>query len=470
MKVFCRILLHIYFGSFIINMYIINPYARRRLFRRDQNGRDSVFCQSCGSKIGDNDRFCSVCGATVPAAGALQPGSAGTPEYGAAPTQVYGSKPAQAYGDAYNGDEQPSGLTAGGGESMTVVVDYQADRYAEPLNPDNPYPIGTYPRQEQSPADYQDSFVIQNTPRFGENNWKDPSRSKKKQYRPTTAGRRIASILVCLLFLLFGFLAMIIGACRISLSESKIRSAYSKGTLADLKIDTDEGEKTLAQILMDNVVDAQTNLPIPLEENAVNRFLQGSRINTFVENLVVDFTQFFIFGRTPSLLNGAAISDFLSSISDEIDDQISYSMSDEDIRYIGRRVDGGDLSFLSIDQNGGYFKQKYGVDPYIISSLFSAWVLIISSGLALVCVVLIFVINHDNLPAGLSFNGGAMIVFGVVNTLIAAALLILSFIKNIFLLSELLRGFALAMGGISIAVLVIGIVFAVMKTVLRNRI
>ena len=456
-----------------------------------------MFCQSCGSRIGDHDRFCSVCGAIVPASGAPHPDAAGAPEYVAAPTQVYGGTPTQVYGgtptqvyggtptqvygsdptqvygsdptQVYGVTEQTAGPAPVEQENMTVVVDPWSDRYAEPLNPDNPYPIGSS-QQQQPPVDYQDSFEIRNTPRFQESNWQDPSRSKKKQYRKTTAGRRIASIFVCLLFLLFSFLALIIGTCRIALSESKVRSAYNKGTLADLKIDTDEGEKTLAQILMDNVVDADTNLPIPLEGKAVNRFLQGSRINAFVENLVVDFTQFFIFGRTPSLLNGTAISEFMSSISDEINNEISYSMSDEDIRYIGRRVDGGDLSFLSIDKNGGYFKQKYGVDPNMISSLFSVWVLSISAGLALICVVLVFVINHQNLPAGLSFNGSAMIVFGVLNTLIAASLLILSFIKDIFLLSELLRGFALAMGGISIAVLVIGIIFAVIKSVLKNRI
>lgn len=435
------------------------------------NGRDLVFCQSCGSKIGDNDKFCTVCGATVHAARAahVQP-PAKTAVYGPAPTKEYGSEPTKVYGDGYSGADTEANWIPDAQEEMTVIADARPRRYAEPLNPDNPYPIGSYRQQDKSPADYRDSFVIQNTPRFTDSGWQDPSRSTKKQYHPTTAGRRVASFFVCLLFLLFGFAAMLIGSSRIAFSERNVRKAYGKGSLADLKIDTNEGEKTLAQILMDNVIDAKTNLPIPLEEKAVNRFLQGSSINSFVENLTVDFSQFFVFGRTPTLLNGAAITDFLSSISETISDEISYSMSDEDIRYIGQRIDGGDLSFLSIDKNGNYFKQKYGVDPYLISNLFSVWVLIICAGLALICVALVFVINHGNLPAGFAFNSRVMIVFGVLNTMIAASLLILSFIKKIFLLSELLRGFAFAMGGVSIAVLAIGIVFAVIKSVLRNRI
>ena len=311
---------------------------------------------------------------------------------------------------------------------------------------------------------------MENTPRFQESSWQDPARSRRKAYHPTTAGRRVASFFVCLLMLIFGFATLLIGSCRIAFTESNVRKAYHKGSLADLKVDTDEGEKTLTRILMDNVVDSETYLPIPLEETAVNLFLSGSRINTFAENLAVDFTQFFIFGRKPSLLNGAAVTEFLTSISDEIEDSIAYPMSAGDILYIGQRIDGGDLSFLSIDENGNYFKQKYGVDPYVISTAFSVWMLILSAGLFVLCVVLVFVIHHGNLPAGLAANGKAFIFFGVINTLIAAGLLVFSFIKNIFLVSELIRGFAFVMGGISIAVLIVGIVFSVIKTILKNRI
>ena len=83
---------------------------------------------------------------------------------------------------------------------------------------------------------------------------------------------------------------------------------------------------------------------------------------------------------------------------------------------------------------------------------------------------MIFVINHGNFPAGLSFSSTTMMIFGILNTLIAAGMLVLSYVRNIFLASELLRSFALAMGAISLIVLVFGIIFAVIKTVLRNRI
>lgn len=424
-----------------------------------------MFCRSCGKELSDNSRFCPVCGAPV---------AEQTKEYSDPQTRVYGAPQTKVYGDAFDGGDAFESRPVE--DSPTVMIDgidvepQYPPRYAQAINQDNPYSSsGAYP-QKQSSGDYRDSFVMENTPRFQESSWQDPSRSRRKAYHPTTAGRRVASFFVCLLMLLFGFAALLIGSSRIAFTESNVRKAYHKGSLADLKVDTDEGEKTLTRILMDNVVDSETYLPIPLEETAVNLFLSGSRINTFAENLAVDFTQFFIFGRKPSLLNGAAVTEFLTSISDEIKDSIAYPMSAGDIRYIGQRIDGGDLSFLSIDENGNYFKQKYGVDPYVISTAFSVWMLILSAGLFVLCIVLVFVIHHGNLPAGLAANGKAFIFFGVINTLIAAGLLVFSFIKNIFLVSELIRGFAFVMGGISIAVLIVGIVFSVIKTVLKNRI
>ena len=403
----------------------------------------------------------------------MEYGAEPTKEYGAEPTREYASAPVSKQPYAYGEAVTPTAPFVD--DHPTTVVDgygAPADRgFAEPLNPRGADPVYQPQKPQKKPsADYQDSFEMQNRPRFTDSGWQDHSQSRKKQYRRTTAGRKAASFFVCLLALLFGFLSLMIASSRIAFSERNIRRAYQKGTLADLTIDTQDGEKTLAKLITENVVDSKTNMIIPLSESDVEEFLKSALVNNFTENLVVDFTQFFIFGREPSLLNGDAIADFMSSISQNIEDEIYYSMSDEDIQSIGERVDGGDLSFLSIDKNGGYFKQEYGVDPVMISSLFSVWSLIICTGLTLLCIILVFLINHGNLPAGLSSNGTAMIVFGVLNTMIAGSLLILSYVKKIFLISELLRGFAFAMGAVSVVVLLVGIVFAVVKTVLKNRI
>lgn len=455
-----------------------------------------MFCKACGCKMEDTDRFCPACGTNNEPA----PAPVTAPD----PVEEYAPVDSGAAANAGYPDDDYRTVMVGGGiglsgeqDDRTMIFDGGAAPQPDedvhtmvldgcgfnapqgPYPPADPYGYGQPeyqqnnfpPPQEQAPppVSYQDSFLQQPDQRFGDSGYRDQSQSKRKPYQKTTAGKRIGSILLCLLMMLFASNALLIGTARLSLTESNVRKAYQKGTLADLVITTDKGEQSMADILMDGVVDEAGN-KIPLDKEKVNTFLKGPHINNFVENIMVDFTRFFIFGEKPSLLNDSEIVKFIKSISEEIFETIKYKMSDKDYDRISERIKGGDLSFLSIDDNGGYFKTKYGVDPSVISNAFSVWALAISAGLALLCMILIFVINRKNPPAGLSFNGVTLIIFGALNTLIAVGLLILSYIKPIFFFSEILRYTALACGAISLCLAVIGVAFTVIRTVLRNRI
>ena len=471
-------MLHISYASYIMNTYIIDLPAGE--CPRSINRSDCVFCRTCGAKLNDDALFCTSCGERMPAAQNASSGqpdptkpAARTIEYDA-PTKEY-VIPTKEYvrekttDNPVLTDELPS-------EDPTVLADNfdvypSREVYAEQLYSRDPYGGDQAARpQAKKPLDYRDSFTMEEKPRFDDSGWEDHRRSRRKPYQPTSAGMKFLSFLLCLLMLFFGFCAMLIGASRIAFSEKNVRKAYQKGSLADLKITTDDGEKSIAELFTEGIVDADTYQAIPLTDHAAESFFEGSEINTFAENLAVDFTGFFIFGKTPSLLNADAITSFLSSAETNIGGQITYRMSGDEIDIIGQRINGGDLSFLSIDSDGGYFKQKYGMDPNMISRMFSPTSLAVCTGIVLLCMILNFIIHRRDPAFGFGSNGATMILFGVLNTFIAAGLLILSFLKNIFLLSELLRGFTFAMGGVSLSVLVIGIIFAVLKTVFRNRI
>lgn len=411
-----------------------------------------MYCNACGCRMEETDKFCPACGAKYEPATVVYPAApAPTKEYGALPTKEYAP-------------------VDSGAPDRTVMMDgyddpaYFEEDFAEPLNAEGAYPE-PYDRQYQPPRGYQDSFYQQD----GEDAYYSQNQPYQR-YQKTTAGRRAASVFLCLMMLLFGFLTMLIATARVGLREDNVRKAYQKGSLADMTVSTKDGDKTLTDVIAQSMVDATTNLPISVDKTEVEKFLRSQNINTFAENLVLDMTGFFVFGRTPTLLNSKEITGFLTNMSGEIRDRIGYSMSDEDIANIGKRIDGGDLSFLSIDKDGNYFKQAYHFDPYVLSKGFSIWALVIGGVLVLLCMLMIFIINSRNLPAGLSFNGSTMIIFGVINTLIAAGGLALSYAKPVFLFSELLRSCAMVMGAISLVVLVIGIIFSVIKTVLRNRI
>lgn len=485
-----------------------------------------MFCKACGFQMEDGDRFCPACGAkNIPDAPAAPmdeyapvdsgaAASANLPEEDFRTVIVDGGIGAHEEPDIPTmivdtgiPDEEPDipTMILDGGvpeeepdvhtvvldgygigadqedDSHTVVMDgYGIAPQPEPFPPAAPcgYPTQEYsqnsfpqPQEEPPrPTNYGDSFSQQPEKRFGDSGYRDQSQSKYKPYEKTTAGKRIASIVLCLLTMLFSSTALFIGTARIAVTEDKVRKAYQKGTLADLVVMTEKGKQKFSQILMDSMVDAKTNEPIPVDQSAVEKFLRTQRVNNFVENLTVDFTQFFVFGKTPTLLNDEEIVKFLKSVSADINDQINYSMSDQDIENIGKRIRGGDLSFLSIDENGGYFKERYHVHPNVLSYGFSIPALAISGVLALFCMIMVFVINRRNPPAGFSFNGATLIIFGAVNALSSVGLLVLSYLWNVFFLSEMMRGVAVVCGAISLCIIVVGIVFEIIKVALRNRI
>lgn len=437
-------------------------------------------CNECGYTLSEGDKFCPACGAKYePPKTEVYRSPDATRAYEAEkPTRYYDPESTRAYEPVDSGagarvpdyeEDDHTMIIDGYGSPSQYGDGYAQDRYAESYFPETSLPSAYGKGQPTGPRSYDDSYT-QQSQRYTSDGHPVDSRSSYPRYQPVSAGKRIASVVMCLLFMLFAFLSLVIASARIGLTESNVRKAYQKGSLADIKISTEQGEKELTDVFMENVVDAQTNQPIPLQRAEVESFLRSQNINNFAENLVTDFTGFFIYGKMPTMLNSREITKYLTTLSAEIKERIGYSMSDEDIAYIGKRIDGGDLSFLSIDENGGYFKTKYNFDPKLLSVGTSVPVLIILSALSALCIIMIFVINHGNTPSALSFSGTTMILFGVLNLLIAIAMLAMSFINPVFLISELTRGLAFAAGGISLVILIIGIIFSVIKTVLKNRI
>lgn len=403
-----------------------------------------MHCHACGCKMDETDRFCPACGTKYEPPTVVYP----------APTKEYGALPTREYAPVDSGASRPTMP-----DDFDVPASYYADDYdASELNAE-PY-VPPY----QPPRGYQDSFYQQDGQDDGYG-----ANQPYERYQRTTAGRRAASIFLCLMMLLFGFLTMLIATARVGLREDNVRRAFQKGSLAEMTVSTENGNQTLTEVITQSMVDATTDLPVSIDKTEVEKFLRSQNISNFAENLVLDLTGFFIFGKTPTLLNSKEITGFLSNMSGEILDKIGYPVSEEDIANIGRRIDGGDLSFLSIDKDGNYFKQAYHFDPYMLSKGFSIWALMIGGVMVLLCMLMIFIINSRNLPAGLSFNGTTMILFGVINTLIAAGGIALSYAKSIFLVSELLRSCSIVMGAISLVVLAIGVIFSAVKTVLKNR-
>ena len=98
---------------------------------------------------------------------------------------------------------------------------------------------------------------------------------------------------------------------------------------------------------------------------------------------------------------------------------------------------------MSIDSSGGYFKQKYGLDPHIISTLMSVWLMVVSFVMTAVFVGLLFFINLKNPIHSLKLGGKTFIIFGAAHFFIAALMFIVGAAKNTFFISGVLKAIAL---------------------------
>ena len=140
-----------------------------------------------------------------------------------------------------------------------------------------------------------------------------------------------------------------------------------------------------------------------------------------------------------------------------------------DTSALKNEINGGDLSFLSIDGDGGYFYRHYHLNPRLPATFLSLPILIICGVIVVLCIVMLFAINSSNLPAGLRFNGVVLIVIGSIAGLTAIGCLILTFIAKFWIITDLLWQMVLWSGVIGGGLLLIGVVMMIVAGVLSRR-
>ena len=276
-------------------------------------------------------------------------------------------------------------------------------------------------------------------------------------------------IVLCLLTALFSFITMAIVTARVGLTANHVRAAYREGDLRDMTVLTESGSVSLAELIMSSAVSVRTGEPIGLSRERAEAFLKKTTVNQFAENILADYAGCFVFGEEPAYLNADKIGNFLSLVSFDARQEIGCYIPDQEITAFKQRINGGDLSYLSIDRSGGAFKQHYGVDPGTVSAVFSVWVLIASAAMTLACILLVFILCSKNLPAGLGYNGVTLTAFGAGNLFLTVAGMIIASVSHVFFLSALLRTLMMVMGSCSIAVLIAGILMLLLRSRLRKN-
>ena len=321
---------------------------------------------------------------------------------------------------------------------------------------------------------YGNSYPSSVPPVYGaQNNYQSPDSARqpeKKVYRRTSVGVKILSVFLCILFFSFAEIPILIGSVRFSLTENRVREACRDGSVADVVIQYNGKEQQLADFIADGLIDSKTNLRTNAERAKINEYLKKSYVREFIEGIAVDYSNYFMRDVTPTKLNSDNVVAFMERLNEDFKkENVGFYMSQAYLDDVRKKVDNGELSFLSIDANGGAFKQHYHFDPHTITLSFSVLSLILSIVFSLIFLALIVLINRKNLPSSFKICGIALIVTGAVYLLSGIGLFILTLVKKIYLATALLQGFAIGMSIISLSLIIIGIVLIVIKKVMMKN-
>lgn len=302
---------------------------------------------------------------------------------------------------------------------------------------------------------------------FGDGYMSQPTLPEEK-YRATGAGKKVASVFLCILAALMLVYTVLGASARLTLTKDNIRQAAATDKMMRQSIIIGN---TNAVGFVRDLIGSDELSAYGFTDEMLENALRAGRIPELFGNILIGYTDYFLYDKDSEYLNAAYITAELERFNADLSIAagLDYTFDAVRVDRIAERINGGDLSFLSIDSEGGWFYRHYGVNPELLATIGSPLVLIICGVIALLSMILIFVLNSANPPAGLTFNGVTLIIVGSFYLLTAIGCLILSFIKDIWIITELLRMMALWTGIISSFLLVTGIIFAVVAGSLRRK-
>lgn len=299
-----------------------------------------------------------------------------------------------------------------------------------------------------------------------EDNFDDPDAGR--DIPRTSAGKKVASVFLCIFTILLLLFTAPAGALRLAVTGDNIRAAADGEKLAHKSLISDSGIVASSEYMRE-LIGAEAASRAGLNDDSLRAFMRGSSIPELVGSLMTDYAEYVLSGTAPTHLNAEYITGKMAEINSELAEASGYDIKLMDADALSARINGGDLSFLSIDGEGGAFKGSYGVSPTLLSTLGSLPVLIICGSMALLCIVFIIIINGGNLSYGFRCSAAALLTVGLFSLLTAGGLVIVSLIYDIWILTELSRYLALWLGVIGVGLFIAGVVLTAIAGSLRRK-
>ena len=358
-----------------------------------------MFCGRCGNKLNDGDRFCGVCGNVI------QP---------VEPTPVVEQPVAQAPVVEEPIIEQPV-------EPVPVVEEPIVEQPVEPVpvveepiieQPVEPAPVvniveqNTMPVPQMQQPYYQESVPNTN---YGDTYNQPPVQKQKKvrTLKKTSVGIKILSIFLCIFMFCFALSSTMVCIVRNFLAEENLTQVMEELDVSDINLVDKYGKQvTLADVIYDTIKD-ETKDKYDITKKDVSSYLSSRDVNRFLEEIILDYADFFLTGDKLEKLTADEVIDFIQDNQRDIEKKLGYTFTQDDFDYIENEFESGSLRYINFSA-----LEDSGINTAIISLPFSILSLVLTAVIAFGLFILILVANSRSIRLWFAYSGVTFVVLG----------------------------------------------------------
>lgn len=394
-------------------------------------------CNYCGKLLPGNVKFCTGCG--MPVGGSAADSAAGAIPTSPQPVMPVRTSPVSADRTRQSGAVQPYPAPAQYGQTAgpyAVQPRYgQAGRQAAPV---------------YDPADLSQRSIAQSRLSFG---------------------KSFLSVLLCILLVLFGLCASVLGVVRRALDGDRIRAAVEKIDVPSIEMPDPDGGTVPLSEFFEQTIELDLDDAYGISTGELERLLNASFVKDYVGERLGNFTSFLLGKEELRPLTRNEVVDFFRAHDGEIERITGYSFLDaeRDLSnyYNGTYKTSYDLDSIfdsigtrEIDES--FLRDQMGIGFDAVRRGLSETTLLILIGLSALCLVLMLLLLIRHMRSFFCRSGVSLTVLGGLDLLLGGGGLLGLRAAKIGLLYELLDpiftgllliGAALTVGGILMIVL-----------------
>ena len=356
------------------------------------------------------------------------------------------------------------------------ISDYGAGTLAAPQQPDTPSQANSVHanQPQQIYPNYSYPVSGQNQPAYWQTD-PDPIASEPLQHSIKQSrlsfGKSFLSVLLCILFVLIGLCASVLGVVRRNLDGNRVRAAIVKIDVPAIEMPGEDGDTVTLGEYFEQTIEMDLDDAYGIDKKGLERLLNASFVKDYIGERLGNYTSYLLGKEELNPLTRNEVIDFFRAHNDEIERITGYSFLDteRDLTnyYNGSYQTSYDLDSIfdslgSRELDESFLREKTGSWFDVVRRVLSETALLVLIGLSALCLVLLLLVLIRHLRSFFCRTGVSLTVLGGLDLLLGGGGLLGLRATKIGLLYEpldpiftglLIIGSALIVGGILLIVL-----------------